>query len=323
MNFPKTHERIMVPVEPPIITLEDKLQVDKPVSEHPVESNVRRKKNKTKYSVETEAPVRSRQAKRNPEVYDDGKGNYRNSHSFVTRSDNHRSNKDANRIQPLHIDTKVFKKKRPQQADNSKPPQDDKHKIKLEHLPENPTEIPTTTWFDNTGKYFYGIVHDETFTEPPEYSEKQEAAGSTSQEKGVEMPPQKVFKSSFRDPKYVEPLVYNDGLGNFLYKSEIHYPSYRNLLYPPVTTYGVPKFDNPATKELPTQKVQKKPPQVEQPPPRKERLEPRAKPVEQPKQKPAPAPAPEESEDYEEDSSEDDEDGANNDRYDGEAPGDG
>lgn len=315
ISFPKTHERIMVPVDP--IKIEDKVEVpEKPVTEIPVESNVRRKKNRTKYSVETEAPMRSRQAKRTPEIYDDGKGNYRNSQSYVSRSDNPRSHKDANRIQPLHINTKVFKKKRPQQAESTKPPQDDKHKIKLEHLPANPTEIPTTTWFDNTGKYYYGIVHDETFTEPPEYSEKQQIA---PQEQVTELPPHNVFKSSFRDPKYVEPLVYNDGLGNFLYKSEIHYPSYRTLLYPPVTIYGAQQNAKPATKELPTPVVQKKSHQVAAP--KKTLPEPRVKPAEKAKQ--TPPPPQDEPEDYEEDSSEDDEDGPSNDRYDGEAPGEG
>lgn len=360
INFPKTHERIIVPVEP--INREEKLKVDKPVSEHPVESNVRRKVNKTKYSVETEspvrirqakrnlektetpvrsrqakrnpdqseAPVRSRQAKRNPEIYDDGKGNYRNSNSYASRFDNHQSHEDANQIQPLHIDTKVFKKKRPQEGENIKPTQEDPQSIKLEDLPQNPTEIPATSWFDNTGKYYYGIVHDETFTEPPEYSGKQETV-SASLERSEELPQQKVFKSSFRDPKYVEPLIYNDGLGNFLYKSEIHYPSYRNLLYAPVVTYPVHSHQKPAaskrpaTKEIPTKSVLRRPSQVTRP--TKEAPESRAQPDEEARQEPkkqeAQEQAQEESEDYEEDSSEDDEDGASNDRYDGEAPGDG
>lgn len=329
ISFPKTHEKIIVPVDP-VPLIDHGVKIDKPVSENPVESNVRRRKNKTKYSVVTEAPVRSRQSKRNPESYDDGKGNYRNSNSYVTRSDNPRSYKDANRIQPLHIDTKVFKNKRPQLVGNEKPPQDDKNKIKLEHLPVNPTNIPATSWFDNTGKYFYGIVHDENFTEPPEYMEKQQQ--SLSKETGLKEVPRAVFKSSFRDPKKVEPLVYNDGLGNFLYKSEIHYPSYRNHLYPPVITYGVMTNPKPATKELPTENSTKKPHQAHpKNAPRKPQQtrrpqvasteteeKPREKPTDKSKQTQT---QPEEEEDYDEDSSEDDEDGPSNDRYDGEAPG--
>lgn len=298
--------------------------IDKPVTEHAIESNVKRRL-KSKHLVSTEAPTeapvkQSRQSKRNPKNYGDGR-----SYNYVTKTEHPRGKSDhgPNPIQPLHIHTQGFHKKMPNMSGHKGPHRVNKEKLIKQHLPPNPEEIPQTTWFDNTGKYYYGIVHGEYFTEPPEYSNNQQP-GHTSSERVIEPPPQKVFKSSFRDPKYIQPQKPNsDNLANFLYKSEIHYPSYRNHLYPPVTVYGdYQALPTPATKEMlhpkvPSPKVHKKPPPA---PPVLKKEPPKRVPVPANAGKQA-APAENDDEDYEEDSSEDGDD-SSNDRYDGDAPGD-
>lgn len=344
INLPKTHERIIVPIEP--IAKDE--QIEKPVTELPVELNVKRRTSlRPQHPNATEAPIRSRQSKRNPKHYDDGKGNYYNAYSYVKRNDEKpQTEKSVVKIQPLHINTKVFNNSRPQKG-NSKPPtgkyqskirgqnpnhihelkqnaQDSRHKLKLDKLPENPTEIPATSWFDNIGKYYYGILHDEVYHEPSEYSNNQQSV-TASNEKTVEAPPPKMFKSSFRAPGQNQPA--GNSLGNFLYKSEILYPSYRHNLYPPVTIYGDYLEHKPSTKELPTLSVQKKPQQSS--PPKKHYQQPETKqqhPQQETKKPSQPvetkqAPA-EDDEDYEEESSEDGDEGADNDRYDGDPPSD-
>lgn len=181
------------------------------------------------------------ESKRKPRNYDDGRGNYndgRGNYQIVHQSYTGKSkiptpsaDYEPNQIQPLHIKTQVFKKKQPVEGGSIEPTKEQRKKLKLHNLPPNPEEIPTTTWFDNTGKYHYGIIHGELhFTEPPEYAAKQ-------QEVVVTPAPQKVFKSSFRDPNTNLPMVYNDHKGNFLYKSEVHYPVYKNHLYPAAKIY--------------------------------------------------------------------------------------
>lgn len=327
-NFPVTHERIVVPLYP--IKKDVENVSIKPVTERVIETNLRRgtrKKHfenvkateapvKSKRTPSTEAPVKS---KRTPKNYDDGKGNYHNAVSYSSRTDDHQPKN--NKIQPLNINTKIFKSSRPQ---NSAKPlsgkypakirgknihelkqnaKDSRHKLKLEKLPPNPVDVPATSWFDNTGKYSYGILHDDVIREPSEYANNQQQSVTAS---GHPAQP-KMFKSSFRDVSQPQqlPQVKQDGLGNFLYTSEILYPSYRHNLYPPVVTYGGNNVKaQPTTKDLPA--VQKQPK------------------IESPKKKPVEArQAQEDEEDYdEEESSEDYEEGANNDRYDGEAPGD-
>lgn len=217
----------------------------------------------------TEIPSRSKQTKRNPKNFEVAVGDNPSSYNIFTNYEPQKSRKAGpHKIQPLHISTKGFNGGNPQK--NGKPIKVQKEKIKLDKLPPNPTEIPTTTFFDNLGKYHYGILHGEMYTEPPEYAQKQQrrAAIEPIGENVVQAPPPlqpKVFKSSFRDPKIVQPVIVNDHLGNFLYKSEVHYPTYRNNLYPPVITYGgpdviAPTDGQPSSKELPPPIVYKQPP---------------------------------------------------------------
>ena len=280
-NSPKTHERIIVPVESSKVEVTSQWPLL--TTHRAVESHDKRKATIQRYPPDptdaprkssgsgkkiivekfppdpTDAPKQSdetnkRQAKRkayDPETHNDLKGNYRIIHNYANAPPlygqfYHEEINAIQPIQPLHIKTQVFKKKKPVPLAPSKPTKHQKNRLKLEHLPPNPTGVPETTWFDNTGKYSYGIVHGEfePITEPTEYSKKpgkregQEA--DSSNEKIVELSPQKVYKSSFRDPKFVAPATaHANDLGNFLYKSEIHYPSYRNHLYPPVIAYGV------------------------------------------------------------------------------------
>lgn len=271
----------------------------------------------------TPASTVAQPVKRNSRNYDDGRGNYQISHDYssVARhpqkpAQYHKSSRNAgpNQIQPLHIDTDVFKKKHAMSSGSIKPTKHQQNRIKLHNLPENPgTDIPATDWFDNLGKYHYGIVHDELyFTEPPEYAvQTQKPHGKVID--ATPAPPPQVFRSSFRDPQYIppiiQPVVENDHLGKFLYKTEVHYPTYRNHLYPPVTVYS--NHAAPATKELPVPSAHPRPPPPG--PPRKGESKP---PQPQSKQQQ------EDEEDYDEDSSEDYDDGTGNDRYDGDPPGD-
>lgn len=257
----------------------------------------------------------SPKTKRTTKNYNDGKGNYHIAQEYSTRkilpsrSLPVRGKKAGpNKIQPLHIDTEVFKKKRPMVMNgNLKPTKEQKEKIKLHNLPKNPEDIPETSWFDNTGKYHYGIIHDEQyFTEPPEYSAKPQPAA-----KVIESTP-KVWKSSFRNPNIILPVIQNNGnnLGNFLYQTEVHYPTYRNHLYPPVTVYGSTHQSLPAptTKELPTIEKTETPKKAA---PKKEAPK---------KEAPHAKQQQEDEEDYEDD--DDDEGDSDNDRYDGDPPSD-
>lgn len=327
LNFPQTYERI-VSSDPG----EELNTTDPSVPEFVAETNLEANINVPQYFALTDVAVEPKQVKR--KVFDDGKGNYYNAYNFITRPDQPRSGKpppmgptprpirsDPNQIQPLHIKPQGFNKTTPHP--HRKPHKEDKHKLKLEHLPPNPTKIPSTGWFDNTGKYYYGIVHEESFTEPPEYSAQQkhllqqQQQQDASTEQGIEVPAHHpIFKSNYRDPKQAQPFIYNDGLGNFLYKSEIHYPSYRNHLYPAVTTYGAHHNEiPPATKELPAPTaIVHHSPQITTSTPIEEEIP--SKPSELARQAPA------EDEEYEDESSEDDDENAHNDRYEGGAPGD-
>lgn len=344
VNFPLTHERIMVPVDPDPV--EAKEINDKPVNEPSRETNLR-KRHRHYEKEHVEVPVeKPKQTKRNPQKSDNGKGNNRGSYSYVARSDNPRALKDADSIQPLNINTKVFKKTPPNE--NEKPPtgkyqsrirvknpedihemknmvKDSRKKLKKENLPENPVDVPMTSWFDNTGKYNYGIVHN--IMEPEIYKNKE--TESPKQEQARQIAPDQapqVFKSSFRDPSApsarVEHKASGPNLGNFLYKSEVFYPPYRDNLYPPAVTYGDPTIDvRPATKELPATNLHKPPPRpapTEEDETPKQQAKPQVK-----QQKPKERQQEEENEeDYEDESGGDYEDPGNNDKYDGEAPGD-
>jgi hypothetical protein len=351
INFPQTHERIIVPIDP----VEAVEVLVKPVREPSRETNFRRQPKSVEKVAEV-STVKPRQAKRNPKNYDDGKGNYKNSYSYISRNDNPQHSKDTSTIQPLHINTQGFKRTPPQNNAIKAPTgkyqsriraknpeeihelknmvKDSRTKLKVENLPENPAEVPTTSWFDNTGKYYYGIVHGETFKEPEEYKNNQAESPQNAQII-VPVQPPPVFKSSFKGPSAnVEHTAQGRNLGNFLYQSEVYYPSYRNNLYPPVVTYGDPSFEaKPATKELPTTVLHKPPPKPVAP--RKEEAPQQKKPQnsqkpqspkkpsrpQKPKESEKQAPAEENDEDYEDEDSGDYEDPGNNDRYDGEAPG--
>lgn len=273
----------------------------------------------------TPAPTLAQPVKRNPRNYDDGRGNYQISHEYsnvakhpqqpAARHHKQQSrNAGPNQIQPLHIDTDIFKKKHAMSSGSLKPTKHQQEKIQLHNLPKNPgTDIPATDWFDNLGKYHYGIVHDELyFTEPPEYAVQTQKPHGKVIESTPAPPPPQVFRSSFRDPQFIppiiQPVVHNDHLGKFLYKTEVHYPTYRNHLYPPVTIYG--DHAAPKTKELPVPSVHPIPPPPG--PPRKGESDP---PPQSKQQQ-------EDEEDYDEDSSEDYDDGTGNDKYDGDPPGD-
>lgn len=341
INFPKTHERIIVPLDPIKV---DEVNV-KPVREPSRETNFRRKP-KIVEEVAKVTTVKPRQSKRNPKNYDDGKGNSQNSYNYVIRSGDPKPSKDNQPIQPLNINTQVFKKSPPQSTVSTKPPtgkyqsrirtknpeeihemknmvEDSRKKLKVENLPENPIEIPATSWFDNTGKYSYGILHEGNFMEPAVYKPEHDENAKHVEPIG----PPKIFKSSFRDPSArVEHIAQGKNLGNFLYKSEVHYPSYHQHLYPPVVTYGNPVYEaKPATKELPTPTtvLHKSPPQPRLP---KEEVKPEkpqsARKPQKPKESEKQAPAEQNDEDYEEDDDSGDyEDPGNNDKYDGDAPG--
>lgn len=195
----------------------------------------------------------------------------------------HRTLPEPNEIQPLHINTKVFKKtppnhKKPSLEDEKKKFAEQEEKLKMKNLPENPEEVPKTDWFDNHGKYNYGIVHDSHQVE--ETASVEDATENESKEapKGVHVKvqnPQKIqhpqpfqppitvqhpqpvatvyhpppaatninhhpltFKSIFSDPSSHSKVHQKNGNnGNFLYKSEIYYPNYRDHIYLPLTTY--------------------------------------------------------------------------------------
>jgi hypothetical protein len=337
-NFPHTHERIMVPVDPdPVQAVEI---IEKPVREKSQETNLRKRHN---HYEKEHVEVPAKQMRRNPKNFDDGKGNYHKASSYNSRSDNPRSVKDANNIKPLNINTKVFKKT--PAAENQSPPtgkyqsrirvqhpeqvheiknmvKDSRHKLKKENLPQNPEEVPTTSWFDNTGKYNYGIVHD--FKEPEVYKDSRSKVAQQVEEVSKQIRGPQVFKSSFRDPKasaaQVEHKANGPNLGNFLYKSEVFYPSYRDNLYPPVITYGDAGHDlRPATKELPATNLHKTPVEDETEKPRKH-----TKPTRRPAKKQEKHEKNQKQQDEEEydDDDGDYEDPGNNDKYSGEAPGD-
>ena len=343
VNFPLTHERIMVSVDPDPV--EETEINDKPVREQSRETNLR-KRHKHYEKEHIEVPVeKPKQTKRNHQDSDKPKKINRGSYSYVARSDNPRDEKDADIIQPLNINTKVFKKTPPNE--NAKPPKgkyqsrirlknpedihemknmvkDSRNKLKKENLPENPVDIPMTSWFDNTGKYNYGIVHN--IMEPEIY--KKGVTESPKQENARQIAPEQVpqvFKSSFRDPSVpsarVEHKANGPNLGNFLYKSEVYYPPYRDNLYPPAVTYGDPTNDlKPATKELPATNLHKPPPRPtpsEKDETPKQQTKPQVK-----QQKPKERQQHEENEEDYEDEGGDYEDPGNNDKYDGEAPGD-
>lgn len=196
-------------------------------------------------------------------------GRRNNPRSYVNRHDGRVAkihDPAPNEMQPLHIDTEVFDNSKPNHTRESK---DDKKKrfklqeerIEMQKLPENPQDIPTTTWFDNLGKYNYGIVHHaNNVQEVPELEEVEEQSEGESKE--VLLPvilpsqitttplPEVKFKSSFRDPQLFSQIhSENDNMGKFLYKTQVYYPNYRDHVYLPITTfYG---GNQGLTKDLP------------------------------------------------------------------------
>lgn len=303
---PKQFERIIVPYYPPI-----------PRKEIPVTENVMDIENTT------QEVKRSSKMPQIPSNFNDGKRSDTKSYSYVTRSDGfskkpppkkysapshpkskqvptketklrdnkkskdlpveHRNLPEPNEIQPLHVNTKVFKKsppdhKKPSLEEEKQRFKEQEEKLQMKNLPQNPEEVPRTDWFDNHGKYNYGIVHDLQQNE--ETASVEDATENESKEvpKGVHavVPnPQKIqnpqpfqppvtvqhpqpvatvyhppptaaninhhpltFKSIFSDPNSHSKVHQQNGNnGNFLYKSEIYYPNYRDHIYLPLTTY--------------------------------------------------------------------------------------
>ncbi|KAL7048798.1 hypothetical protein ACKWTF_003491 [Chironomus riparius] len=194
----------------------------------------------------------------------------------------HRTLPEPNEIQPLHINTRGFKKSQPDHKNQApeekkKKFQEQEQNLKIENLPGNPEEVPKTDWFDNHGKYNYGIVHDSPLVEEKTSVEDTTENESKEVPKGVAPNPQKIqHPQPFQPPITVQhpqpvatiyhppatptptnnnhhPLTFksnsnvpsshskvhqqNGNNGNFLYKSEVYYPNYRDHIYLPFTTY--------------------------------------------------------------------------------------
>lgn len=159
--------------------------------------------------------------------------------------------------QPLHIDTEVFDKSKPNHTlesveEKRKRFKVQEERIKMKELPPNPKSVPMTTWFDNLAKYNYGVIHSYSNLEEIPTLEEIDANEGESKEvlKPVQSPPpsQQIattpspaikFRSSFRDPNIYAQIHdhQNDNMGKFLYKTQVYYPNYRDHLYLPVTTF--------------------------------------------------------------------------------------
>lgn len=157
--------------------------------------------------------------------------------------------------QPLHVDTSNFKPTSPPKFHTKYPHPNGKYSAKLCHhhdnknqhytgklnkqqhhvqainphlrlhnLPANVEDVPRYDWFDNTGKYQRHVKYGDAIHEPVDY------AISRKSERLPSHAPQNSYKSSYRQPHASPPrahVTYNngDGLGNFLYKSEVYFPA--------------------------------------------------------------------------------------------------
>jgi hypothetical protein len=254
--LPKTHERIIVPVDG--YDDYDKLKPSevKPVHEETNETNYHgnlidkhhiKQKQKEKNETEKVSPRVSRRV-----------ANYvihhhpHPPHPLIHHNQQqHNSNLDNTNIQPLHTDTSSFKTSRPnsipidhpsingkyrskirnhESLKSSRHPQDSRKKLRVANLPPNPEEVPKTDWFDNTGKFHYGVRHGDVVLEPAEY------AIPKKHEKATTHAPENAYKSSYRGPLAQVTVREGDGLGNFLYKSEVFFPNNGNnyVQHPPI-----------------------------------------------------------------------------------------
>lgn len=298
---PKKFERIIVPVYESLPYPRDLEDEEKPVTEKVID-------------IENSTP-NYRLIIQKPRTFEDGKGNYRKSFNYSTNSkkpseklneystrpkDNNSFNQpiksaikgpeknnygSPNKIQPLHIKTKVFENASP---DHSKEPQEDKRKkfrdqqekLKINNLPKNPSNVPETNWFDNHhAKYNYGIVHDLGQLEDLKSLEDADINESKETLKvkatKVALPSKIHAKVNHPETQQNHPQLHtqthpqsnqishsqnnpqpshishsqkhpighskihheNGNDGKFLYKSEVYYPTYRDHLYLPFTTY--------------------------------------------------------------------------------------
>jgi hypothetical protein len=247
LGSPKKFERIVVPVDIPKHHINEK---KKPVSEKRREKEPEEKKVKS-------TPVKE---KINSKNYNDGKGNSYKSYSYVRRDDDHGkipTDTTPNDIQPLHITTRGYKAPQPETAtepvhEKKKKAKELHAKLKLDNLPENPYRVPETNWWDNIGKYNYGIIHDDfkgleaipTAEDAKEVESKEMVTPAVVVEPVTQVvhhhepsfSPVK-FKSSFKNPNQQAQDHRSDNPGRFLYKTQVYYPNYRDHLYLPVTTY--------------------------------------------------------------------------------------
>lgn len=269
---PKTHERLIVPVEPTnndLLPIPEALTFGPKTHERiivPVESIkkepdiVTQKPNETK-PIEIQAPSKVENAQNRRTNYIQPRpishiNHYRGRNAI-------RLQNSAQEMQPLHVNMRGLSHSKPNHTresvkDKRKRFGQQEERIKMQNLPPNPKEVPETTWFDNLGKYNYGIVHDFKYEDLPTVDEITDNAGGESKELAQPAPqilmttnrPEIKFRSSFRDPTIYATLhSENDNMGKFLYKTRVYYPNYRDHIYLPVTTfYG---HNHPDTKELP------------------------------------------------------------------------
>lgn len=262
-SFPVTHEKIIVPVDgfdgedQPVFDA-------KPVHEALQESNFRGKlkfleplkdPESDKFIENAEHAELSSQTRHRrvvPNNYPPQQlYHYQNQHYPGTDS------RSVNERQPLHIDTSHYKLTSPPKFPTKNPKHppkgkysaklcqldNDNHyngklkkhqhhvqgghhhhnsKLQLHKLPVNVEDVPSTDWFDNTGRYTKHTRHGDVILEPAEY------AISRKSEKVPSHAPHNSYKSSYREPHRIpqSQVSYKngDGLGNFLYKSEVYFP---------------------------------------------------------------------------------------------------
>lgn len=230
---PRQFERIVVPLDPPSV-----------------------KKYNNNYNGDTGKEIATKLNSPNNRNNGDEK---RVAFSYLNRKDGHSQNPliptdtTPNDIQPLHVNTRVFKKTPPimplkESVNDKKIKFNNQEEIlKLDNLPENPYLVPKTDWFDNlSSKYNYGIIHDDIQT-PKEFVKQQDTIENESNEiiapvlishvQHDPLSPVK-FRSNFNDPNvHAQTQLQNNNQGKFLYKTEVYYPNYRDHLYLPVATY--------------------------------------------------------------------------------------
>lgn len=275
---PKTHERLIVPVEPTnnnLIPIAEALVAGPKTHEKiivPVEPLKKEQNIIVRRPIEIKTPSKVKLLVENPKIR---RTNYNEvQHIPIKPIQNVNRYRDRNvarpsnsvqEMQPLHINMRGLNQSKPNHTRETVQEKKERfrkqeERIKMQKLPPNPTEVPRTTGFDNLGKYSYGIVHDYKYEDLPTLEDIPDAAGGESKEavQSSPVPPPPVqtrppeikFRSSFRDPKIFATIhSENDNMGKFLYNTQVFYPSYRDHLYLPVTTFYGPSYPN--TKDLP------------------------------------------------------------------------